>query len=72
MLEMIDGVCGITKADELQIDYWLACLRANTGDQNISDLIFWSGTYFGDRDDARVMTSSEILATALKSGKNPR
>jgi hypothetical protein len=28
MLEMVDGVCGITKADELQRDYWLACLRA--------------------------------------------
>jgi hypothetical protein len=28
MLEMVDSVCGITKADELQRDYWLACLRA--------------------------------------------
>lgn len=71
MLEMVDGVCGVTKADELQRDYWLACLRANTGDEKISDLIYWPGSYFGDGDDTRVMSSSEILETALKaSGKS--
>lgn len=68
MLEMVDGVSGVTKSDELQRDYWIACLRANTGDQKISDLIFWPGSYFGDGDDARVMSSSEILATALRAG----
>ncbi len=67
MLEMIDGLCGITKVDELQSHYWLACLKANTGDDGISDLIFWPGAYFGDGDDTRIMSSSEILATALQS-----
>jgi hypothetical protein len=57
----------ITKVDELQSHYWLACLKANTGDDGISDLIFWPGAYFGDGDDTRIMSSSEILATALQS-----
>jgi len=69
MLEMIEGVCGSIKADEIQREYWLACLRANTGDNKIGDLIFWPGTYFGDGNNARVMSAPEILATALKAGR---
>lgn len=72
MLEMVDGVCGVTSADELQRDYWLACLQVCTGDRKIRDLIFFPGDYFGDGDDARLMSSSEILETALRAGGRPR
>ena len=71
MLEMIDRICQVD-GDEFQMEYWLACLRTSTGDQKISDLIFWPGSYFGDGNDTRMMSSSEILTTALKANGRPR
>jgi hypothetical protein len=70
MLEMVERI-DKAKGDELQLEYWIACLRVNTGDAKISDLIFWPGSYFGDGDNARVMSPSEILVTALKAGGKP-
>jgi hypothetical protein len=67
MLEMIERICTV-KCDELQTEYWLECLRANTGDANISDLIFWPGEYFRDGNNSRRLLPSEVLATALRSG----
>jgi len=67
LLEMIDRICNCD-GDEFQMDYWIECVRVNTRDENVSDLIFWPGTYFGDGDDSRSMSPSEILATALESG----
>jgi hypothetical protein len=67
MLEMVDLVCRVG-GDEFQTRYWLECLRVNTGDENIVGLIYWPGDYFGDGNDRREMTPSEILATALKAG----
>ena len=71
MLEMIERIWG-AKGDEFQIGYWLACLRANTGDEKVSDLLFWPGAYFGDGNDDRDLSPSDILATALKSGGGHR
>jgi len=68
MLEMIERVCDAS-GDELQIEFWLGCLRANTGDERISDMIFWPGSYFGDGNDARKMSPSEILSTASEAGE---
>jgi hypothetical protein len=67
MLEIIDKFHE-GKLDEFYPEYWIECLRVNTGDGRISDLIFWPGSYFGDGDDSRLMSSSEILETALKAG----
>lgn len=67
MLEMIENICG-AKGEEFQIEYWIACLRANTGDEKLSDLIFWPGNYFGDGNQKRNMSPSEILAIALAAG----
>ena len=71
MLEMIELISA-GKGDEFQHQYWIACLRANTGDDKISDLLFWPGSYFGDGNDARIMSPSEILTTAIKSGNTHR
>ncbi len=67
MLEMAERIANV-RGDEFQTEYWLACLSLNTGDERISDLFFWPGEYFGDGDNSRELSASEILAVALKSG----
>jgi hypothetical protein len=67
MLEMLERMFK-PKGYELEIQYWVECLRVNTGDEKVSDLIFWTGEYFGDGDNTREMTPKEMLATALKAG----
>lgn len=68
MLELIERIVS-AKADDVQTVYWLRCLEANTGDSNISDLIFWPGEYFGDGDNGRELSAEQILETALRSPK---
>lgn len=68
MLELLDRVRR-AEGTEAQLDHWLACLRANTGDERLPDLIFWPGEYFGDGDDSRELTSQDILRTALRNGR---
>jgi hypothetical protein len=67
MLEMVERIFE-ANGSELQIQYWISCLRVSTGDDHVSDLIFWPGHYFRDGDNSRCMSPSEVLATALKSG----
>ena len=67
MLEVVERVVDFS-GDDFQTEYWIACLALNTGDSRISDLFFWPGEYFGDGDNSRELSASEILATALKSG----
>jgi len=70
MLEMIELICQ-GESDELQTGYWIACLRLNTGDERISDLICWPYEYSGEGGKTR-MLPADILSAALKSGKNGR
>ena len=69
MLELIERIC---KADgtESQISYWLNCLEINTGDERLSDLIFWPGEYFGDGDDSRELSPQDILRTAIANRRH--
>ena len=67
MLEMAERVANVS-GDDFQTKYWIACLALNTGDSRISDLFFWPGEYFGDGDNSRELSASEIIATAFKSG----
>ena len=67
MLEMAERVANVS-GDDFQTEYWIACLALNTGDSRISDLFFWPGEYFGDGDNSRELSASEIIATAFKSG----
>lgn len=64
MLEMIQRI-STANGSEFQIEYWVECLRVNTGDERISDLIFWPEEYFGRSID-RELSATEILNIALR------
>lgn len=66
MLELVEHICN-GSGDEFQSEYWLECLRINTADDRISDLLFCPGEYFNDGNDSRVMSPAEILNTALEA-----
>jgi hypothetical protein len=68
MLELVKRICS-AEGTESQISYWLNCLEVNTGDERLSDLIFWPGEYFGDRNNSREPTPQEILRTAMANGR---
>lgn len=63
MLEMLQLVCE-AKGTEFQIEYWVECLRVNTGDDRVSDLLFWPDEYFG-KPTTKDLSAEEILAVAL-------
>ena len=65
MLELIERL--LQPGGELLPAYWVACLKANTGDKRISDLIFWPRNYFGGGDNRGELSPPEILATALRN-----
>ncbi|HSZ59280.1 MAG TPA: hypothetical protein VK797_26800 [Tepidisphaeraceae bacterium] len=68
MLELLGRVC-TSNGTEFQIGYWLNCLEVNTGDAQISGLVFWPGEYFRDGNNSREMSPSEMLAVALANGR---
>lgn len=63
MLEMLELVCE-AEGSEFQIEYWVECLRVNTGNDRLSDLIFWPDEYFG-KPTTKELSAEEILAVAL-------
>lgn len=63
MLEMLQLICQ-AKGTEFQVEYWVECLRVNTGDDRLSDLIFWPDEYFG-KPIANELSAEEILDVAL-------
>ena len=63
MLEMLELICQ-ARGSEFQVEYWVQCLRANTGDDRLSELIFWPDEYFGQRME-RELSAKEILDVAL-------
>lgn len=65
MLEMIQLICD-AKGTEFQVEYWVECLRVNTGDERISDLIFYPDEYFGKPID-KEFSAAELLNVALDS-----
>jgi len=69
MLELLERIRQ-ADGDEFQIGYWLNCLAVNTGDERISDLIYWPGEYFEDGNNCREMSSREILDVAMAAGKS--
>jgi hypothetical protein len=63
MLEMLQLIF-LAKGSEFQVEYWVECLRVNTGDERLSDLIFWPDEYFG-RPISKDLSAEEILEIAL-------
>ena len=68
LLELLDAVCEV-RGDQVTIEYWLRCLALGTGDDRVSDLIFWPDAYFGAEYDGRDLTSVEMLEVALSQQK---
>lgn len=66
MLELLEAVC-TARGNPVCYSYWVKCLEANTGDNQLSDLIFWPDKYFGDGFDGRERSPSEILEIALRN-----
>lgn len=65
LLELLDAVCA-SRGNQVLIDYWVRCLQVNTGDYEISDLIFWPAEYFGVGYDGRERTPAEMLEIVLR------
>ncbi|WP_175954470.1 hypothetical protein [Burkholderia sp. BCC0405] len=65
LVELLDAVCACRGGQAL-IDYWVRCLSVNTGDDRISDLIFWPDAYFGAGYDGRELSPAEMLEVALR------
>lgn len=65
LLELLDAVCAC-RGDETLMDYWVRCLSVNTGDDRMSDLIFWPETYFGAEYDGRELSPAEMLEVVLR------
>jgi hypothetical protein len=63
MLEMLELVCE-SRGSEFQIEYWMQCLRVNTGEDRLSDLIYWPSEYFG-RHIEEELSAAQILDVAL-------
>jgi hypothetical protein len=69
MLELVQHLLRPSR-DELRSSFWLACLKTNTGNPRVSDLIYWPGEYFGDGDNTRTLGAYEILQTAKAHGSH--
>ena len=68
LLELLDAICEV-RGDKVALEYWVRCLAANTGNDKISDLIFWPSEYFGAEYDGRELTSAEMLEVARRPRK---
>jgi hypothetical protein len=69
LLELIDATCE-ARGDQVTVEYWVRCLRLNTGDEKISDLIFWPEEYLGVEYDGRDLTPAEMLEIANRKRKS--
>jgi hypothetical protein len=68
LLELLDATCE-ARGDQVTVEYWVRCLRLNTGDEKISDLIFWPEEYLGGEYDGRDLTSAEMLQIVIRKQK---
>ena len=66
LLELFEAICA-ARGNPVHIEYWVRCIEANTGDEQISDLIFWPDEYFGAGYDGRELTPGEMLEVALRN-----
>lgn len=64
LLELVDAICE-GQGGVVTLEYWIKSLALNTGDDKVSDLIYWPEQYLGDGYDERELTSAEILDIAL-------
>jgi hypothetical protein len=64
MLEVLEQLCAVTASPDIE-EYWLKVLEVNTGDDQLTNLIYWPGIYFGDSYDGRELSPAKMLEVAL-------
>ena len=57
--------------DEAYLEFAFATIEKTFGDAQVSDLVFWPGSYFADGDDSRELTP-EQMADAVLTRYNQR
>src|SRR5215469_10848208 len=64
--ELVELVRRVMEANgkEHEIDFWLGMLALNIPDPRVSDLIYWSGEYFGDGNNARELLPEQVIDIA--------
>lgn len=64
--ELVELARRVMEADgaEHEIDFWVEMLAVNIPDSQVSDLIYWPGEYFGDRDNTRDLTPEQVIDIA--------
>ncbi|MEB0058731.1 hypothetical protein [Variovorax sp. LG9.2] len=65
LLELFEGVCA-GRGLSVHVEYWLRCIEANTGDDAVSDLIFWPNKYFGAEYSGAELAPAEMLGVVLE------
>lgn len=68
MLELLESLFKRGVSTEVS-EYWVKCLRASTGDEQIYSLIYWPDRYGAGEYADRDLSPAEILEIALHSGK---
>jgi hypothetical protein len=56
-------------SDPIRTNNLLKCLALNTGDDQISDLIYWPDQYRGGKYEGQELEPEKILEIALRSGR---
>ena len=52
--------------DDAYLQYVFSTIKKTFGDEQISDLVFWPGEYFGDGNNGRVMTPEFMADTVFQ------
>jgi len=68
LLEAMVMVC-TDASDPIRTDYLLKCLALNTGDDQVSDLIYWADQYRDGKYDGQELEPERILEIALRNGR---
>lgn len=68
LLEATVVVC-TDASDPIRTNYLLKCLALNTGDEHVSDLIFWPDQYLGGKYEGLDLEPEQVLEIALATGR---
>lgn len=65
--ELVEMVRRLMEAEgtEEEMHFWLCMLEVNVPDEQISDLIYWPGEYFGDVDYPKELSAEQLVDIAL-------
>lgn len=65
LAEMLRRVCE-NPSDDAYVQFVFSTVEKTYGDNQISDLIFWPGEYFGDGNNSREMTPHQMADAVLE------